>query len=318
MANKYGISLDKAMLIISLLKASGIEAWPVLGNYDDYAIVTDVPSIVAFNDVWIVVNDGTSQIFIDPTGETCKYGYFPSVQQNRIGLLVKPDTSYLGSTINQPPDKNLSKLHLVLALDERGNALADGLYELNGYPDNLARRVLKDKQEREREIYFSSIVNILGQGAVVKSYATSDMQNLAENTWVKFSFYSPNLGVRQGRMMILKIPLLSFSFSLTSFFPSLTSRNFDYVLPANFRRIEHIDIKLPEGYRPVYLPKPDSQDADHMQWTIELKSSPGMVSFERSLTIKNRQVLASGYSDFKRLFEEFSHPRNLLVLLEKE
>ncbi len=318
MMNKYGIALDKAMLLIALLKELGVEANPVLGNYEDFNIIEEVPSAAQLNDVWVMIRQADSLIWIDPTAENCSYGYFPPVQQSRPALIVRRDSSFLYNTVYFQPEMNTSKLHLVLSLDDNGNALGDALYELKGYPDILVRSSLKDRKEREREIYFASTINYLGQGATIKNYITSDLQRLGEPAWVKFSFFIPNYGVVQEKMIILKIPLFNFSFSLTSYFPSLIRRNFDYVFAANYERVENIDIKIPNGYTIAYLTEPTEGHAKYLQWKIKLEEKANMISFKRTLIVKDRHILLADYTNFKKDFENFSDPKNLLILLKKK
>ncbi len=54
--NRYGDPRDKGILLISLLRAEGIEAWPVLVNNSNQKVVEGIPSPGQFDGLLIAVN----------------------------------------------------------------------------------------------------------------------------------------------------------------------------------------------------------------------------------------------------------------------
>ncbi|MDD5618771.1 MAG: DUF3857 domain-containing protein, partial [Candidatus Omnitrophica bacterium] len=118
--NKYGDCKDKAILLVAMLRAKGIKAYPVLiGTYDSLNLNEDFPSI-AFNHCIAVVNLKGKWIFMDPTGETVSLGDLPAMDQNRLVFIVLDDGYKIISTPLFPPENNYSHLSMQIKINKDG------------------------------------------------------------------------------------------------------------------------------------------------------------------------------------------------------
>lgn len=101
--NGYGDCKDKHTLLASLLKAVGIDAWPVL-IHATRKLDPDVPSPAQFNHVITVVPNGAQMIWLDTTPEVAPFRLLLLTLRNKQALMIpanKPPV--LVTTPENPP-----------------------------------------------------------------------------------------------------------------------------------------------------------------------------------------------------------------------
>ena len=87
--NRYGDWKDKSALLAAMLKAVGVEAFPVLAGSDAIPLAEDVPSLKQFDCVLVAVPRGGGYFFLDSFADDSQYGYFLNGKGAK-GLIVKP------------------------------------------------------------------------------------------------------------------------------------------------------------------------------------------------------------------------------------
>jgi transglutaminase-like putative cysteine protease len=73
LGNEYGDCKDKHTLLATMLKAVGIDVWPVLIN-SSRKIDSDIPSPAAFDHVITLFPQGNKPVWLDTTAEVAPYG----------------------------------------------------------------------------------------------------------------------------------------------------------------------------------------------------------------------------------------------------
>ena len=155
--NKYGDCKDKAILFIAMLKAAGMEAFPVLiGTRGTPAMEDDFPA-VNFNHCIAAVELNNELIFLDITAEVCSFGDLPSDDQKRRVLIFRKDAYQIADTPLAAPEVNRvkSKSQLAITADETARAQRTvetfgqfdqaQRYWLRYTPPNLIEQGLKEK-----------------------------------------------------------------------------------------------------------------------------------------------------------------------------
>ena len=88
--NAYGDCKDKHTLLATLLKAVGIDAWPVL-IHASRKLDPDVPSPAQFNHVITVVPSGGKYIWLDTTPEVAPYELLTITLRDKQALVIPSD-----------------------------------------------------------------------------------------------------------------------------------------------------------------------------------------------------------------------------------
>jgi tetratricopeptide (TPR) repeat protein len=124
--NEYGDCKDKHTLLAALLKAEGIDAWPVLIN-STLKLDEEVPSPGQFDHLITVIPQGKQLIWLDTTPEVAPYGMLMSGLRDKQALVIPASAaSYLMKTPADPPFP--AEDHLVM----RGDLNNEGTFEGHG------------------------------------------------------------------------------------------------------------------------------------------------------------------------------------------
>jgi hypothetical protein len=317
--NKYGDWRDKAVLLVSLLKAAGVESYPVLINGKSAVLAEDQPSLRQFDQVYVYVDGRNGQpLWVNPFADHCYFGYFPFGQRSKA-LLVRTDSSEILDVMDTGPDENTAYSDLELRLEPNGDVEASVDCQLQGYFDWQARSRLKDATPKKVEQFFNSTVNSVGQGSESVEYKTTDLDNLLEPVEVAQTFTTPELGVVEGDMMIFYPPAVPYQFANPPVATGEAMRFYDYVLDSPVKvRTEGL-IYLPAGYKTVFTPEPFSVQNEYGTWSTKytVDEQNNAIHYVWETTLVDVDMDTAEYMQFKRSFDDFNKPKNNLILLEK-
>jgi tetratricopeptide (TPR) repeat protein len=140
LSNKYGDCKDKATLLVAMLRQAGVRAHTaLLRSGIGYDVEPDLPGLGHFNHV-IVVTEGESPIWIDPTDEFARAGELPDSDQGRLALIAKNDTVALTPTplADSSANRTIERREFLLAED--GKAIVTETSEYSGSGERSMRR----------------------------------------------------------------------------------------------------------------------------------------------------------------------------------
>jgi len=118
----YGDCKDKAIVVVSALKAAGIPAQLALLSTRGEADVSPELAGIGLFDHAIVYIPGNPGTWIDATAEYFEPGYLPWNDQGRFALLVGPKNSQLVRTPVNTPAENVQSIQREFYLSEYGPA----------------------------------------------------------------------------------------------------------------------------------------------------------------------------------------------------
>jgi hypothetical protein len=330
--NMYGHSLDKTVLLVSMLGAVGIESWPAYGSGDmEDMLIEDVPAAAQFDRPVVFVQGfisdstlinplfgeaGSHGMWLFPTAQYNRYGYFNRGQGTRA-LIVMPSGGTLLKLREFPAEKSLALVRCELKLSDNGDVTGAFHVQTDGLFDAQARMSLKDGTPREREQYFSQAANAISEGAAVTGVDLSDLRNLTAAAGLKFGYQAPELGIVQGDMMILRVPSPPFGFTGLPYFPDIEQREYDFVADGPFTLVREYSVSLPPGWSVAYMPEHESRECPYGRWLTDCTRNGDTLTLRRSLTVTARGVKLDGYPEFRSFFQGFTLPRQSLILLEK-
>ena len=319
LANKYGDWRDKTVLLVSLMKAAGIECYPQLVHLDAPPLAQEYPSLKQFNALFVYVPSYQSKpLWIDAFADNAYFGYAPD-GQGGTGLLVKPDGWELLPITETPPEANMSATRFELNVKPNGDVDGKITCMLSGSFDVSARSELKDATPKEAEQYFQQSANTIGEGGKNVSYEKTDLADLSLPAKVTQTFTTPEVGIVQGDMMILTIPQAPFNFALMPVSPAQTQRTYDFVFDPDMLVKREGVISLPKGYKAVYVAEPVNIQNQFGTWEAiyELSPDSAAVKYSSSVTLTDNTISADEYQQFKKAFDDFITPKNTMILLEK-
>ncbi len=318
--NKYADTRDKAVLLISMLRAAGIDAYPALvGGMPDARFTESVPTLKQFTRILVALPDDGSYRFLDPFLDDVSYGFVRWGRGN-TALVVRDDGS--GELVQVPgfrAAENLALKNMVVTIDGDGSAEIRASCELEGYFDRKARRDLKDATPSEKQKLFDSAASVVSAGATSTGYSHSDVTDLTEPVRVVQDVRAKELAVPQGDMMIVHLPPFPHSFASMGIYPALAERRYAFEFPCEFRSDLEIDVSLPDGYEVAWLPEDVMliTPVAVFQLTCESHKDSHTVVWKRSIVINERSISRENYGVFKENYDTLVSPKNRLILLRK-
>ncbi|MCP3978008.1 MAG: DUF3857 domain-containing protein [bacterium] len=153
---RYGDCKDKAALLISMLRAAGIDAKMALlsaGFGED--INSELPGLAQFNHA-IVYVPGPEPLWIDATSANARLGELPTTDQGRLALIVDPQTTGLTEIPVLGTDTNRMIETRDVYLTKRGGARIVETTEWHGALEftnrelmsQIARHVMREQLEQ--------------------------------------------------------------------------------------------------------------------------------------------------------------------------
>ncbi|HUT98551.1 MAG TPA: DUF3857 domain-containing protein [bacterium] len=271
----YGDCKASAALMVSLYRALGIEAYPVLVRTRDRgAIKWDQAALGLFNHMICAVpfqegfdladvhtkltlsgDEFGSLLFLDGTTDFNTWWELPSGDQGVEAYVSTPDGGYFAPTPFYSADDNFifSRTRFVLA--PSGNAVGHRELDYGAKlsPERRADNQQTEMQETDLEVYW----NRRYPGTDVYSVDISDVTDTDDNVHYSYDLRVPGLARREGDTLVFATHV--HQDLLAQRYGSLTERTlplrFDYRWLQNTRTV----YALPPGYRPVSLPESRSE-----------------------------------------------------------
>lgn len=319
LSNKYGDYRDKAVLLVSMLRAVGIEAYPAAVKRVRGAFVGSVPTLKQFDRLMVAVPQEGGYEFLDPFLDDAHYGYVRWGRGNPA-LVVKDDGS--GELVPVPPfepEENAATKSMSIFLEENGSASVRAVCHLFGYFDRKSRMTLKDATPSERDKVFDQAANAVSTGATSTDYFVPDLANLLAQAQFTQSIDAPDFAVRQGDMMVVRIPSYPHDFANLGVYPSLAERTYPFELPCEAKSQIDVKVVLPEGYQVAYWPESTTVESDIMdvEFMCDWYEGRQSILWRMNVTFKEKRIPVERYAEFKASFDTISSPKNWLILLRK-
>lgn len=319
--NRYGDYRDKSVLLVSLLKAAGITAYPALLGTDQVDFIEAVPSPKQFNNLFVYIPAAGKREaqWLNPFAERCRYGYFP-YGHGTTALVVKPAGAELLTVTDFPPAGNRSWTKTVMTLDAQGNVDGQVECQLDGYFDFRTRARLKYATPKEKVQFFQQAANSVGEGTLETKHELSDLTDLILPVKISQSFATPELGIVEGDMMIFRIPDVPFYFANLPFWPGLESRKYDFYANTKLLYQAEGELNLPENFKVAYLPAQIKVENEFGEFNLKFKlhKKASKITYESKIILSSTKIKKGKYAAFKKAFDTFSVPKNQLILLEQK
>lgn len=155
---KTGAPFELNLLLVEMLRAVGIDAWPVLISTRDEV---DFHRTARFNHMIAYAKIDEGGIFMDASSRACPYGSLPPLCRVKEGLLVDFDQSRLVPVLTADPDSyRMDSVTVHVGSD--GSVNASVACTLNGYPamelGDYLEHVVKGQRDSLRSPVVSDIV----------------------------------------------------------------------------------------------------------------------------------------------------------------
>src|SRR5437588_447106 len=300
--NKYGVCRDKAALLVAMLRAAGLNSYPVLvsvGSKKD----ADVPEPF-FNHAIVGVELKKGEyVLMDPTAENTKE-LLPSYECDQSYLVSRPEGDKIRTSPIIPAEENMMRVKTTATLSADG-ALA-GRCELwfDGINDNEYREMFSRMKPDDKQRFFESNLKRAMPGAKLKSLKLlpEDMLDVSTGVRAELEFSVDGMTACGQGKAVVNLPWIGRGLGIVSFVLSgtgLEKRTYPLRTYIACGLKEEISLKL----------------ADDFSGAVSLPSYPPIedegISYKRSVQVKGSTLACAG--EFKLKGVEFS-PKQYLKL----
>lgn len=278
--NKYGDCIDKSILFSTMLKAIGIEAYPVsLRTNDKGTAVTEI-SVLDANHAIVEIHLKDRVFYLDPVSRNFRYPYFCGMDH---GVYAINEITKKINFIEIPsPEFNLNIYNIDIDVKSNGDSFIITKGGYNGdYEANL-RSAWERVPENMRLELFQNHINSLSPGGKLKKIDFVNLSDISKPLEVNYEYVLPKYSILAGKLMIFEIPGLEYSFPEIA----LSDRKYDIEYTTSRETKHIINIKIPAGYKIKYLPK-----------SVNL-SCGAYASYDGTYEIKDNNIVFK--DDFKR------------------
>lgn len=272
---RYGDCKDKSLLAVSMLRALGIQAWPVLVSTASHkGLDKMLPSPTLFNHAIVRVDLEGKEYYLDPTrrGQYGKLDLMGQTHADRQVLVVKPGSTGL-STIPQPSEQTMvnrrAERFEIATMDKP--AVLVQRSEMHGAFAEEMRVALSSMGKQElHKAYESVMAKRYAEAQLAESPKVQDDRNgntlVVEVRYAIPSLFS-ELKAGEGWSMSY-LPS-----NMTDMFapPGTARRNFPLGVPSYGARVEYdLDVKLPEAFN--IAPASATRKVDDSVFTMARKA----------------------------------------------
>lgn len=291
--NRYGDCTDKSILFSTMLKAIGVDAYPIIVMTNDAGeSVTEIPTLYG-NHCITEVCAGGRDFYLDSTSENYRYPYFRSDDHG-----VNAFNAIRGDIRRIPvpePEANSRLSRLTMAIDANGDAHVKTINQYTGTIEAGVRGFWKQAREDNYRAMMSEYVNSICPGAQLKDFSLSDLQALSTPLEMRLDYTLRGHGMRAKKLMYLRVPTLDRDYPEAA----LETRRYPIAYDTTEQRVLEVDMTLPKGFRAKWLPQALEIKNPYLEYSAAYEEREGHIVFREVFRRLQRLVPAEAYGAYR-------------------
>ena len=299
LANEYGDCKDKHTLLAALLKAAGIEAWPVLIS-SSRELDPDTPSPGQFDHVITLVKLKDKTLWMDSTEEVTPVGtMFASLRDKQALAVPANKAAYLERTPADLPYAQMTRVEVTGTLNDQGTFtghFAEGYHGDGEFLLRLAFRAVPQSQWKE---LLQNVSNSTGFAGEVSNPVVSPVEQTTQLFEFSYDYKRDKFGEWDDHRISPPLPPVGIELG-----PGVKqikpADDIDMGSPGEL--VYKSTVQLPKGWLLVPSQSTDLVD-DWAEYHAKYEFEDGVFTAERRLVVKKDKVPLSDwdkYLDFRR------------------
>ena len=308
---KYGVCRDKAALLVSLLRAAGLPAYPVLIN-----VGTRKDQEVADPDfnhaiVSVEMKKGEYQL-MDPTDENTR-DLLPSSDFYQSYLVCRPEGEILKLSPVAPADEHMMEVQTTGSLTAAGHLEAKSQLLFAGVNDDAYRNMFVHMKPDDQRRYFERTIKQAMPGARLDSFKLmpENLQDTAEPVHAELAFSVDGVTASGNGKAVLNLPWLGKRLGVVNFIlrgAGLEKRKYPMQTYVACGLKEDINLKLGQGFGDaVSLPSCSPVNDSSLGYYQTVADKDGLLTCSRQLKLKTVEFTSAQYLDLKRTLKQLDY-----------
>jgi len=327
--NRFGDCEDKSVLTITLLKAIGVDAWPMLARTSSIgSLEPSFPAPNQFNHVIVAIKapaetdfpsrlDGgpLGQVVIfDPTDSTTGLGDLGRWLQGTRAVISHAQHGGLVTLPTLPPDSSTRDLDMTVTFAPAGGIGVKAKVTYTGqYAAAKRWHYGEVRGEKRKEEIASHLASHYGK-AEVKSLEVQGVDSPDEPIVMTLELAMPLPGRDLGTMRTMATQFLLAS---SADILNETERKTPLRIDGGYQETDRLTIELPAGWRALEpYPASEAQSAVG-SYSVTASAEKEKLTVLRTLSVKPATVAPADYAPVKKFFDAVARGDASMVGLEK-
>jgi len=310
---QFGDCVDKAILLVTLLKAIFVPAYPISIKVNSTGrMETRLPGFDTNHHITKVVLKGR-KFFLDATSENYRYPYFRSDDHG------VPCQSYMEEKLDfvevPPPSSNAQIIRNEMTLTKDNVLIIKREKRYTGPSEAHSRAFWKSIKPAERLRVLERSVNSISPGGKVLTFEVVNLNSLAKPFIFRATYKYPDYSTSAANFFIFKLFDSSYSFPEAS----LKERKYDIVYSTS-KLIESVsDITFAQNYKIKYLPSNISLKNKYAEFNVNFeKKSENHLILKIKFVRKKRIIKKEDYQEYRDFLKKVESFKNQRVFLVKK
>jgi hypothetical protein len=286
LSNEYGDCKDKHTLLAALLKAAGIEAWPVLIS-SSRPLDPDTPSPAQFDHViTLAVLDG-KLVWMDSTAEVAPIGVLYASLRDKQALAIpiaKP--AYLERTAADLPFPQITTFHAAGVLNDQGTFTGHIEQSTRGDGNTILRAVIRAIPQARWQTFVEGFANRTGFSGEVKNPQISPLEKTEEPITISYDYAREKYGEWDNRRISPPLPPVGIEL-VPGVKQVKPADEVDLGSPGELTYTA--EVKVPDGWL-LFPPGPADVVEDWGEYHAKYAFEGGKFTAQRKLVIKKDKV----------------------------
>ena len=310
----YGDCTDVTNLTVSLARAVGIDAYPVVIKTNDAGTLTTAIPVPDGNHAIVLAYPNGKPRFIDPTAENYRYPYFRA-DDHGVKAVVHMKREILETPV-PPAEDNVRVSRQELALDAEGGAR---LVEHNAYTGSYeagVRGYWRSVPPEMRSMIMQQSLQARSPGSRITNLEIHDLDDLDKQLTMTLEYDVPALATRMQDLFIFSLPNFKQQFPETA----LDKRVYDLVAMTTEMFDTEVTMSVPEGLSPTGLPEPLKISSPYLYFDGSITASDDGRTVIAKQVMKHltRVVPVADYQSYRKDAAAIAAWTDMKIILKRE
>lgn len=310
LSNEYGDCKDKHTLLAALLKAAGYEAWPALIS-STRKLDPEFPSPAQFDHVISVLPQGAKLTWLDTTPGVAPFGLLIPTLRDKLALLIPSGkAAELMKTPADPPFPFAIRFDAEGKIDSGGTFTGHMQRSSRGDEEVAFRTAFRMVPRARWQELVQGISAGTGFGGTVSSVEGSNPEDTEGPFHYSYDYTRKDYGGWTDHQITPPLPIFGIEV-LANQDDKPTGPIF---VGAPGEAVYHARVELPVDT--VKLPSDSNVKQDFAEYHSTYSKEGNTLVAERRLLIREHEIPASRWEDYKKLAKAISDDENQWVELE--
>jgi hypothetical protein len=312
--NRYGDCKDQATLLVTMLRAAGVKAYPVLVPTKLKGKTSArLPSPGIFDHAIVLTEIDGKRIWMDPTTEVCPFGELPEPDRGREVMVIRDGKGEFMATPDYTADENRTYQTASIKLGQDGGISASVTWTSTGTSDLSARSTYRYAKPSQIKDGFEGTIAAISPDARLTNYSVSDPTRRDEPLKLAYDFQAGGWADRTRKFLIFRPSLYQSVLSATPF--SKSERKCDIAFREESASVSETRIMLPDGFKVEEVPDNVSLKTDFASFDRTYELASGVLKITEKLIRHDAVVPAGRYGEVKKFYESAIQAQKAQVVL---